>query len=982
MKRMRAKLVVLVLAAAAPIAYGLGTAFTYQGRLADAGSPATGVYDLEMKLFDAASGPAQVGPTLTLDNVTVSSGLFTVSLDFGATVFDGNDRWLEIGVRPGASSGAFTAVSPRQPLTPAPNALYSLSAGAVSWTNVSGTPAGFADGQDDGLTAVVNGGGVTGAVAGSTLTLGSDATVQRRTAGSPLACATGEYLQAVGQDGSPTCVTDEAGVRWSLTGNPGTNPNLHFVGTTDFQPLHLVAGGQRALRLEWSSDSPNVIGGSSSNAVTTGVRGAFIGSGGQGGLGNQVAGNFSVVAGGLGNVAGGVGEYATVGGGQGNTASQYHATVSGGQANTASGYFSVVPGGFGNQAGGFLSFAAGQQAKVRDAVASGDGNGDEGTFVWADSSAPGNFVSTGPNQFLVRAAGGVGINKNNPTAALDVNGEIRANGEIHGTTGLTLSALALSSASGTLGTTTSAPLKFLTNNQQALRLEWALESPNVIGGNSWNSATSGVRGAFIGGGGHDGLGNQVAGNFSVVAGGLGNIAGGVGEYATVGGGQGNTASQYHATVSGGQANTASGYFSVVPGGFGNQAGGFLSFAAGSQAKVRDATGSGDSNGDEGTFVWADDSAPGSFVSTGPNQFLVRAAGGVGINKNNPAAALDVNGSAIMTGFRLTAAPAAGRVLTSDASGNGSWQTASGHDHFGQTWTGTTQTALGLSGSNTGSTWFNLGNTSAGGKQWNLISTGSGAVEGAGKLLLRNATDNRVVMTLQGTGEVGIGTTSPATPLDIGIGTYRVQFRDEGGVTPGLNLGGSGGNAGILRVRRKLEIFPNDAATSAGALDIRNTAGGATISFDGATGNASFSGTVSKAGGSFKIDHPLDPLNKYLYHSFVESPDMMNIYNGNATTDERGDAVVELPCWFEALNRDFRYQLTVIGDGVWARARVSRKIQGGRFTIQTDVPYVEVSWQVTGVRQDAFAEAHRIPVEQDKPAEERGTLLYPGAYRRP
>ena len=89
------------------------------------------------------------------------------------------------------------------------------------------------------------------------------------------------------------------------------------------------------------------------------------------------------------------------------------------------------------------------------------------------------------------------------------------------------------------------------------------------------------------------------------------------------------------------------------------------------------------------------------------------------------------------------------------------------------------------------------------------------------------------------------------------------------------------------------------------------------------GDVQVIGTLAKSAGSFKIDHPLDPENKYLYHSFVESPDMMNIYNGNVTTDASGFATVELPEWFEALNRDFRYQLTVIGDGAWARVRVAR-----------------------------------------------------------
>src|SRR5215204_4451644 len=111
------------------------------------------------------------------------------------------------------------------------------------------------------------------------------------------------------------------------------------------------------------------------------------------------------------------------------------------------------------------------------------------------------------------------------------------------------------------------------------------------------------------------------------------------------------------------------------------------------------------------------------------------------------------------------------------------------------------------------------------------------------------------------------------------------------------------------------------------------------------GNVYVTGNLVKGSGSFKIDHPLDPANKYLSHSFVESPDMMNIYNGNVTTDDRGEVVVVMPAYFATLNRQFRYQ-------------------------------------VTGVRQDAYAEAHRIPVEEAKPAEERGTYLHPEAFGQP
>jgi hypothetical protein len=146
------------------------------------------------------------------------------------------------------------------------------------------------------------------------------------------------------------------------------------------------------------------------------------------------------------------------------------------------------------------------------------------------------------------------------------------------------------------------------------------------------------------------------------------------------------------------------------------------------------------------------------------------------------------------------------------------------------------------------------------------------------------------------------------------------------------------------------------------------------------GNLHVTGTLSKGGGSFKIDHPLDPANKYLYHSFVESPDMMNIYNGNVVTDEKGEAEVVLPGYFEALNRDFRYQLTVIGQ--FAQAIVGTKIKNHRFAIRTDKPGVEVSWQVTGIRQDAYANAHRIQVEEDKPVAERGYYLHPELFGAP
>ncbi|WP_069114084.1 hypothetical protein [Jiangella alba] len=132
--------------------------------------------------------------------------------------------------------------------------------------------------------------------------------------------------------------------------------------------------------------------------------------------------------------------------------------------------------------------------------------------------------------------------------------------------------------------------------------------------------------------------------------------------------------------------------------------------------------------------------------------------------------------------------------------------------------------------------------------------------------------------------------------------------------------------------------------------------------------------ISKFGGSFHIDHPLDPQNRYLSHSFVESPNMKNVYDGVAVLDVIGAATVELPDWFEALARDFRYQLTPMGASA-PDLYVSSEIDDGNFAIAGGVPGQHVSWQVTGIRKDPWAEDNRIPVEHHKPSSERGTTLY-------
>ncbi|RME12849.1 MAG: hypothetical protein D6816_00510, partial [Bacteroidetes bacterium] len=125
----------------------LGTSFTYQGRLTDGGSPANGTYDFQFDLYDAATGGSPVGSTSTQSDITVTDGLFTVTLDFGS-VFDGTALWLKISVRPGSSTGAYTALTPRQALTAAPYAL-GLQPGATIQNNPGGYALGIGGGNWD-----------------------------------------------------------------------------------------------------------------------------------------------------------------------------------------------------------------------------------------------------------------------------------------------------------------------------------------------------------------------------------------------------------------------------------------------------------------------------------------------------------------------------------------------------------------------------------------------------------------------------------------------------------------------------------------------------------------------------------------------------------------------------------------------------------------------------------------------------------------
>ena len=147
------------------------------------------------------------------------------------------------------------------------------------------------------------------------------------------------------------------------------------------------------------------------------------------------------------------------------------------------------------------------------------------------------------------------------------------------------------------------------------------------------------------------------------------------------------------------------------------------------------------------------------------------------------------------------------------------------------------------------------------------------------------------------------------------------------------------------------------------------------------GKAEVVGPLIKSGGGFKIDHPLEPERKHLSHSFVESAEMKNVYDGVVGLDANGECCVELPEWFEALNCDFRYQLTSIG-GPAPNLHIAREVSNNRFNIAGGKSKMKVSWQVTGIRKDSWARAHPLIVEEEKPADAQGYYRHPELFGLP
>jgi len=268
-------------------------------------------------------------------------------------------------------------------------------------------------------------------------------------------------------------------------------------------------------------------------------------------------------------------------------------------------------------------------------------------------------------------------------------------------------------------------------------------------------------------------------------------------------------------------------------------------------------------------------------------------------------------------------------------------------------------------------------------EMDVTTTGIRAVEAEASF---NSDQTRAlsgVVTATGTGAQPIGVYGESVPSDTyGIGGYFVG----GGYGLKASVSPTGSNTYVAVHGQVVGSGGSNYAVYGSALGSGTNYGVyGTVSGTGYAGyfqgDVQVTGTLYGGSKSFKIDHPLDPSGQYLVHTSVESDEMVNVYSGNVALDGRGEGVVELPDWFEAVNRDFRYQLTAVGapgPGLY----IAEEISGGTFRIAGGVPGSKVSWQVTGVRHDPFSEANRTSVEQPKPADEAGTYMHPEVYGMP
>jgi hypothetical protein len=578
---------------------GVGSGFTYQGRLASGGSPVTGSCDVAFGLWNTLSSGAQLGFTQTV-TAAAADGYFTTVLNgagqFGPAAFNGQARWLALAVSC-PSGGALTPLSPRQPLLAAPYAHFATGNWGLNG-NAATTTANFL-GTTDNMT-------LTLAVSGTTaLRLAPSSGAPNVLIGSGSNVA-GPGVQAVtiggGTDNLVTAnFAHVGGGGQNIASHLSANVSGGFANTASGQDS-TVGGGYN----NQATGATAVVAGGTGNRATG--QGATVSGGGWDGTtlaGNQALGNASAIGGGINNTITSTADYATIGGGGGNQVTLDYATVAGGGSNLANADSATVGGGFGNQAINHYATVSG-----------GLFNFTSGTFA---------NIGGGVNNLAIGQAATVGGGDSN---------RAQAPGATVGGGGWDGSAAIGNQAWGDASTIGGGLGNVVTDTADY----------GTIAGGGNNSATEDY--ATVGGGGSNhalgdsatvsgGFGNLSTNWYTTVGGGLFNAA--TEQRATVGGGELNDATGYASTVAGGYSNTASSAYAAVGGGYGNSAsgltatipGGYLnvasgdgSFAAGTRANAIH----------NGSFVWSSVNAT-PISSTTTNQFLVRATNGFSLSTN-------------------------------------------------------------------------------------------------------------------------------------------------------------------------------------------------------------------------------------------------------------------------------------------------------------------------------------------------------------
>jgi len=612
-------------------AHAQGTAFTYQGQLVDNGGPANGNYALRFTLYNSSSnfvGAVLAGP-LTNVPVTVSNGLFTVLLDFGPGQFTGPPRWLQIDAASNSAAPLYLPLAPRQLLAPAPYAIFASTASNLSGTLPTAQLSGTVLNSQMASNAItvtagsgLSGGGPVALGGGTSLMIPSGGVSNAMLANASLTISAGPGLQGGGPValGGSTTLTN-AGVL-SVTGNADItamltsgNVILGDNATSSNAPNTLVKR-DGAGNISAGTITGNGSGLTNVNAVT--VNGLNAGS-----FWN-VRGNAGTTAGT--NLLGTVDNQPlelwvnstralrlepnpngpnVIGGSSFNSVSppNYGATIGGGASNTVLNAFATIGGGYGNTASGIGSFIGGGGISDSNGFGGNTANGAYSVLVGGTANTSSAYYAS--------VGGGRGNTIQAGATYSTIGG---GNGNSAGGSDATVAG---GSANGTYGTFSA--IGGGANNVVGTGADYS-----AVSGGWSNSIAPNATGSFVGGG----VQNANGGAYATLGGGYGNAIQAGAPSATVAGGQFNTIQGTNsggggAVIAGGDNNLilATGRSASIPGGSYNTAAGLDSFAAGAHARAMN----------WGSFVWSDSSSSANFGDSGPNQFCVRAAGGVNLS---------------------------------------------------------------------------------------------------------------------------------------------------------------------------------------------------------------------------------------------------------------------------------------------------------------------------------------------------------------